>query len=201
MGEFDQKHNKEVDKVVSNFKFHSDDFLPYNTGEIIKTINKIRSNTSPGEDQVQNIFLKHLPYEYVRKVLAVLVNRAVTEGIPQTWKEAKITMIPKKDGMSKDPEKYRPISLTSCLGKLAERLIKKRLYGLLEANNIIVKQQSGFRNEKGAADNLVFFTQKISETINRGKKAMGIFFDISKAFDKVWHKGLLKKLIDLKIPN
>jgi len=201
VAEFDQKHKAEVDKVVSEFKFNSDDFIPYNTGEIIKTINKIHANTSPGEDQVQNIFLKHLPFEYVSKMLSVLVNRVVTEGIPQTWKEAKITMIPKKEGMSRDPEKYRPISLTSCLGKLVERLIKKRLYGMLEANNVIVKQQSGFRNEKGAADNLVFFTQKISETINRGKKALGIFFDISKAFDKVWHNGLLKKLIDLKIPN
>ena len=57
-------------------------------------------------------------------------------------------------------EKYRPISLTSCLGKVVERLIKKRLYGLLEANNIVVKQQTGFRNEKVAVDNLVFFTLK-----------------------------------------
>ena len=134
-GEFDQKHKEEVDKVVSNFKFHSDDFLPYNTGEIIKTINKIQANTSPGEAQVQNIFLKHLPYEYVSKMLSALVNRVVTEGIPQTWKEAKITMIPKKEGMSRDPEKYRPISLTSCLGKLVERLIKKRLYGKDFLNN------------------------------------------------------------------
>ena len=55
--------------------------------------------------------------------------------------------------------------------------------------------------QKSAAENLVFLTQKISETINRGKKALGILFDISKAFDKVQHNGLLKKLIDLKIPK
>ncbi len=79
-------------------------------------------------------------------------------------------MIPKKDGMCSDPEKFRPISLTSCLGKLVERLI-----------------------------NLLFFTQKISEALNKGKKACGVFFDISKAFDKVWHKSLIHKLIRLKI--
>ena len=56
--------------MVSQFKFNSDDFIPYNKGEIIKTINKIHANTLPGEDQVQNIFLKHLPDEYVRKLLA-----------------------------------------------------------------------------------------------------------------------------------
>ncbi len=111
-----------------------------------------------------------------------------------------IKMIPKKDDMSKDPEKYRPISLTSCLGKLIERLVRARLYSLLEGQNLISKQQSGFRSNKGAGDNLLFFTQKISESINKGKKTVGIFFDISKAFDKVWHVGLLYKLIKLKLP-
>jgi len=65
---------------------------------------------------------------------------------------------------------------------------------------LISKQQSGFRSNKGAGDNLLFFTQKISESINKGKKTVGIFFDISKAFDKVWHVGLLYKLIKLKLP-
>ena len=103
--------------------------------------------------------------------------------------------------MTKDPEKYRPISLTSCLSKLTERLLKDKLYSFLEDNDVLVKQQAGFRNNKGASDNLTFFTQKLSETINRGKKALGIFFDISKAFDKVWHNGLLFKLNSLNPPK
>ncbi len=69
------------------------------------------------------------------------------------WKVAKITMIPKTIGKSKDPGDYRPISLTSCLGKFAERMIKTRLYSYLEVNNLLVKQQSGFRNARGSADN------------------------------------------------
>ena len=88
-------------------------------------------------------------------------------------------MIPKKDSKSKDPGDYRPISMTSCLGKMCERLVKKRLYKVLEQKNILVKQQCGFRNNRGASDNLVFCTQKLGETINKGKNACGIFFDIS----------------------
>ena len=110
-------------------------------------------------------------------------------------------MIPKKGYKSKDPADYRPISITSCLGKLAERLIRNRLYSILEDKKILVKQQSGFRNNKGASDNLLFFTQKISETIQKNKKACAIFFDISKAFDKVWHKGVIFKLNKLGVPN
>ncbi len=74
-----------------------------------------------------------------------------------------------------------------------------RIYKFCEDAGIIVPQQSGFRNNKGAADNLVFFTQKISKTLNKDKKACGIFFDISKAFDKVWHNGLIYKLINLNV--
>ena len=62
--------------------------------------------------------------------------------MPKIWKEAKIIMIPKMCGMCSDPEKYRPISLTSCLGKLVERLIKARLYYFLEKNNLISSKQS-----------------------------------------------------------
>ena len=168
--------------------------------KIWKAIQKIKINSAPGDDQIHNILLKNIPHDYISKVLNVLVNRAVVSGIPEEWKKAKIIMIPKGE-KSNDPEKYRPISLTSCLGKLVERLIKKRLYEFLESKDLLVKQQSGFRNKKGAADNLIFFTQKISETLNKGKKACGIFFDISKAFDKVWHNGLIHKLIKLNVPS
>ncbi len=89
-------------------------------------------------------------------------------------------MILKKERISRDPEKYRPISLTSCLSKFTERLVKARLYNFLESNDFFVMQQSGFGNNKDASDNLTYFTQKLSENINRRKKAVGIFFDISK---------------------
>ena len=150
---------------------------------------------------IHNVFLKNLPYNYVSKVLSCLVNRAIDTGVPTEWKEATIRMLPKISGILKDPDKYRPISLLSCLGKLIERVIKNRLNKFLEDSKILVKQQSGFRNNKGTADNLLFFTQKISETLNKGKKACGIFFDISKAFDKVWHKGLIYKLIKMRVPS
>jgi hypothetical protein len=108
-------------------------------------------------------------------------------------------MIPKKESNSNNPTEYRPISLLSCIGKLAERIVKNRLYFFLESNNLLSSAQSGFRNCRGTDDNLLFMTQKIQESLNRGKKVCGIYFDISKAFDKVWHAGLIYKLIYLKV--
>ena len=109
-------------------------------------------------------------------------------------------MIPKKENKSSSPSDYRPISLTSCVGKLVERIVKARLYSFLEGKNLIVKEQSGFRNKRGTADNLISMTQKIKECLNRKKKALGIYFDISKALDKVWHAGLLYMLVYLGVP-
>jgi hypothetical protein len=72
-------------------------------------------------------------------------------------------MIPKKESYSDDPSKYRPISLTSCLGKLYERCIVIRLISYLEKNELLSNYQSSFRNRRSTSDNLFFLTKKIRE--------------------------------------
>jgi hypothetical protein len=108
---------------------------------------------------------------------------------------------PKKIALSKDPKNYRPISQTSCVSKLIERVIKNNLVEFLNFNKIIIEEQSGFQKNRRTTDNLIFLTQKAIESVNRNKKCLTIFFDIEKAFDKVWHYGLIYKLIEYKIPN
>ena len=76
-----------------------------------------------------------------------------------------------------------------------------KLVVFLERNNLLVNFQSGFRRRRRTTDNLVYLSQKITESFNRKKKVCAIFFDISKAFDKVWHEGLVFKLIKMKVPN
>ena len=174
----------------------------FNINDIFTAINKLGIGKSPGEDGIHNIFLKNLPFDYVKKFILRLVNLSIYSDLPEVWKKATITMIPKKDQKSENPNEYRPVSLTSCLSKLIERLIKKSLYTFLEDKKLLVEAQSGFRNNRGTADNLIFVTQKLSECLLNGKKACGLFFDISKAFDKVWHDGLIYKLnYNFKIPK
>ena len=66
-------------------------------------LNKLKNNSSPGPDGIDNILIKKLPFEYVHKVLLRLFNLSLVEGLPVIWKIASITMIPKKDSKSKDP--------------------------------------------------------------------------------------------------
>ncbi len=195
--DFDSVHKAKEEKKIEETNF--DEHGRFTMFEINKVLRRLKPSYSPGEDQIPNIFLKKLPVSFV-EILLRLCNLAYNVGLPKEWRLAKITMIPKTAGKSKEPSDYRPISMTSCVGKLAERLIKARLYSHLENNNLIVTQQSGFRNERGAADNLFTFTQKIAEKLATGNEAVGIFFDISKAFDRVWHKGLVSKMISMNIP-
>ncbi len=99
-----------------------------------------------------------------------------------------------------NPKNYRPISTTSCLARLNEKIIKNRLVGYPESNNILYKYQSGFRKFRQTRDNIYLLVQKALEAKNRGWKALVLLFDIMEAFDKVWHEGLLHKLIKIGTP-
>jgi hypothetical protein len=120
--------------------------------------------------------------------------------IPQEWKNSIFNMIPKKNKNSSNPKEYRPISLTSCVAKLAERLVLSKTKEFMGKNNIIIKKQSGFRNKRQTRDNLFYLTPKATESINGKKNMCIIFFDIASAFDKVWHQGLIYKSIKLNFP-
>ncbi|RNA44102.1 RNA-directed DNA polymerase from mobile element jockey-like, partial [Brachionus plicatilis] len=120
--------------------------------------------------------------------------------VPKSWKIASITMIPKKSFPTQDPNNYCPISMTSCLGKLLERIIYTRIYNFLENNKLLIHEQSGFGKHRRTADNLYFLIQKVVESFNRKKKVCCLYFDISKAFDRVWHDGLIFKLIKINLP-
>jgi hypothetical protein len=148
---------------------------------------------------LSNIMLKHLP-EKAREKLVILINICLEKGeLPILWKQSIIKMIPKGEDKH-NPDNYRPISITPCIMRLVERVIQKRLKKHLDENNILIKQQSGFRENRSTRDNLFFLTQKAFENFNKNKNTVAIFFDNAAAFDKVWHNGLITKLIQIKTP-
>jgi hypothetical protein len=100
---------------------------------------------------------------------------------------------------SDNPKDYRPISVTSCIGKLSERLLRTRLYDFLQNNKLLIDQQSGFRKNRQTKDNLFHLIQRSIESFNRKKKVCAIFFDIQSAFDKVWHNGLIHKMNQMNL--
>ena len=102
-----------------------------------------------------------------------------------------------KSGDPTDPDNYRGISVCSCLGKLFNRLLQKRLDNFLEDNNLLCPSQNGFRKGFRTTDNIFILKTVINKYLNRRNgKVFVCFVDFKKAFDSVWRQALLFKLLD-----
>jgi hypothetical protein len=190
----------ELDNRINEFNsLLIDHFVLFDLNDLDEGIKDIK-NGAAGIDGISNQMLKHLGYNF-NLLLLKLFNLIVQKGeVPSDWKVSKIKMIPKKLGCSSNPSEYRPISLTSCICKLFERLIHKKIVAYLESKNLFAKCQSGFRKHRSTKDQLLFLTQKIKESLLRRKRVCAFFFDIKKAFDCLSHKALIYKMTKIEIP-
>ena len=117
----------------------------------------------------------------------------MTGTVPGDLKLAKIIPIYKKKEIS-NPENYRPISLLSIFNKLMEKLMFTRLYSFLSKYQILYQYQFGFREKHSTVQAIIEITDDIKEQLDKGNIVLGTYLDLSKAFDTVNHKILLKKL-------
>ena len=100
----------------------------------------------------------------------------------------------RKEVEPKQPGSYRPISLTSCICKLFERMVNHRLMWFLESNNILCPEQSGFRQNRSTQDALVQLTHHIESGFRAKRHTTAVFFDLEKAYDTVWRGEILNNL-------
>ena len=112
--------------------------------------------------------------------------------IPAEWKQANVTALYKGKALSmSDPASYRPISVTCAVARVMERILFNRIVEIVDPQ--LSPAQSGFRKGRSCYDNLLRITHAIRTATARGHLP-GIFLDLSKAFDSVWHEGLLHKV-------
>ena len=148
---------------------------------------------SPGSDAIHAIVLKELK-DILAKPLSDIFNSSINSGeIPVVFKRANVTPIFKK-GNKKLPSNYRPISLTSLVGKLQESIIRDHLVNHLNRYNLIRASQHGFRNNKSCLTNLLEFFNKVVNDYDKHGAVDIIYLDFRKAFDLVPHKKLLLKI-------
>ena len=123
----------------------------------------------------------------------ILFNASLSSStVPFSWKQANVCAVHKKDDKS-CVNNYRPISLLCCVEKVFERLIFKRLFSFLQENNVLTSFQSGFIPGDSSVNQLTFLYNVFCKALDDGLEVRSVFFDISKAFDRVWHKDLLHK--------
>jgi len=207
---FDADHKQHIDSFVTSsqlFNYINDSKYDdkFSMNELEHAMKSLKRKAACPNIANNNI-LKDLEINGKNFILNIINQSYTNNIIPEEWKQAKVTMIPKKPNDRHNPDNYRPISITNTLCKISEKLIKNRLVYYLESNKLITDFQSGFRSNKSTIDNVFYFKQKCLEafSIKRAKhvnKMGGIVFDIEKAFDKVWHQGILYKMHQLRIPK
>ena len=159
---------------------------------MLEIINALE-NKSSGPASIPVKLLKLIP-DLIIVPLCKLINLSFISGsFPDPLKIVKGIPI-HKNGSTPDMNNYRPISLLSIFDKIMEKIMHKRLYNFLEDNNILYNKQVGFRKNNSTMDALIKITEKIKESIDKGKYGCGIFIDLRKAFDTVNHDILLLKM-------
>ncbi|GFX03215.1 probable RNA-directed DNA polymerase from transposon X-element [Trichonephila clavipes] len=201
-------HNPRKDEIITNVvdaymdsNINNTDIIPPTLpSEIIQIIKNIKIKKCPGRDGITNKMLKKLPRLTIFKITNIINNMLTLRYFPMSWKTAVVIPILKSGKNSALAESYRPISLLPVLSKLAEKVILARLNDHLERENILIPEQHGFRPRLSISHQLLRVVEFIKEGNNKDECTAAVFLDIQKAFDRVWHTGLLFKLITYKIP-
>ena len=161
--------------------------------EVESVLKGLKVGKASGPNGLSNRILKELSSQLAQP-LCSLFNQSLRSGImPATYKEANVCPVPKKGDLS-SASNYRPISLLNSESKVFEKTIFKHLYTHLQGNNMLSSFQSGFIPGDSTVNQLTYLYHTFCEALDSGKEVRAVFCDISKAFDRVWHAGLLYKL-------
>ena len=168
-------------------------FKNINVSELSDTLAQIKTKKSLGIDGISIKLLKAAG-DIILDSLGTIFNLSLQTGIyPDDWKLAKVSPI-FKDGVKTECGNYRPISVISTIAKLFEKLVCNQLKTYMMNNNIITKNQSGFREHHSTETALLDLTNDWLHNMDNGLLNGVLFLDFKKAFDSVNHNILLSKL-------
>ena len=194
----------ELRQVTCPVESHSSFCSPFTLAEFHAAASNLSSSTATGPDKVAYPMLKHLPRSGMDFLLHIFNLSWSSHSFPSIWKTSSIIPIHKMEKPLDSPASFRPISLTSCVSKLFERIILSRLLFFLESNSILSPGQAGFRPGRSTHDQILFLSQSISDGFNKPRPSSRTILstiDFSKAFDSVWHPALFHKLISAGLPS
>ena len=159
-----------------------------------KSITNLGLSKASGPDCIPVVILwncePELPY-----ILAELFNKCLKKTcFPDCWKVSSVVPVFKNVVERSTAKNYCPVSLLSVVIKVFETLVNNRIVDYLEKCGLFSDFQYGFRSSRSTADLLTVVSNIIAKAFSRSGTIRVVAFDISEAFDRVWHVGLLHKL-------
>ena len=187
-----------TDSVLPPLVYHTNNRLSHfsiTKDEIKDILKQLNVSKAHGPDEI-SAHMINLCADQICEPLQIIFQNIIDTGIfPNQWKEANVTPVHKKKD-KQTVSNYRPISLLPLFAKVFERIVFRNLYKFLKENDLITKNQSGFTPGDSGTNQLISLVHDIHSAFDDSRclEVRSIYLDMSKAFDKVWHEGLLHKL-------
>ncbi|GFX71000.1 RNA-directed DNA polymerase from mobile element jockey [Trichonephila clavipes] len=169
--------------------------------EVRGIIKKLQNRKAAGPDQIPNIAFKHFMQNALSHLTKLYNQCLIKNHFPTLWKQANVIMLAKPNPDRTYPQGYRPISLINTTAKIFERIILTRIKSHCKAIDCIPPEQCGFREGHSTLHQLIRVTNIINEGFAHKFYTVGVFLDVKRAFDKMWHDGLTYKLIKIQFPD
>ena len=196
-----KKFHKKIDHIAtqispSTHQTHPLDILnsPIEEYEILNCVRQLDKDKAYGPDMIHNLMIINGGPPLWSKLLKIFNNCLRKGTFPQVWNFANICPIPKPGKVHSNPKNFRPIAISSCLGRVFEKILAKRLQQYCIKNKIFKNNQCGFQINRATEDILTTFLIDSYPAINTNTSIDCIFTDFSKAYDSIWHNGLIYKL-------
>ena len=190
----DEYPNLNSFEYQTNFDQIDDNNIPLCT--LLETKNMIKTlslNKAPGFDLITSEILNQIPNNVLQCIQNIINACFTLKYVPSYWKVAEVIMIAKPGKPPNEITSYRPISLLPVLSKLLEKLFLQRIMPIVQ-KKLIPNHQFGFREGHSTIDQVHRITDTIETAFEEKKICSAVFLDVSQAFDKVWHQGLIYKL-------
>lgn len=187
-----QSSEENINKV---YKDDKKAIKPVKMGDLKYIIDKdLSPKKAPGYDLITGKIIKKLPDKALIKLMHIINACFRLRYVPMQWKVAEVIVIPKPGKPPNELTSYRPISILPVMSKIFEKLLLKRLQPIIEERNLIPSHQFGFRERHSTIQQVHRIVDVAEKALETKQVCSAVFLDVSQAFDRVWHQGLLYKL-------
>lgn len=175
--------------------------MDFSLAELKVALRSSRARSSPGSDGVTYRAVRNLGDSSLSCLLQVFNSSWRRGCVPECWKEAAVVPLLKPGKHASHLSSFRPVSLSSCLGKLLERMVLHRLEWWLEGHHVFPDEMAGFRRHRSSMDAVLDLVTTVEQAKSRRRIVMAVFLDVKRAYDTVSHTHVLHALMQAGVPG